>query len=153
MKRTILETRRQAVGAVIRSYPGGRDCAAARLGMTIKKFDNHAYESAGSRPLADEQILVLERECGTTHLPDYLCGLYGGVFVRLADPGQLDNVDLYTRSVRTALKRGVVDTIISEALKDGVIDEREIEQIVAAHRAHMAARTEEINAVIILHRK
>lgn len=153
MKRTLLETRRQVISAVVCAYPGGRECAAARLGLGLKKFDNHAYENAGSRPLTDEQIRILEQESGTSHLPDFVCGLYGGVFVPLADPEKIDNVDLYSRSINTAVKRGVVDTIIAEALKDGVINEKEIEQILAAHRAHVAARHEEIAAVIILHRE
>ncbi|WP_296250346.1 YmfL family putative regulatory protein [Pseudomonas sp. UBA4194] len=152
MKRTVLETRRQVVSAVICAYPGGRECAAARLGLPLKKFDNHAYESAGSRPLTDEQIRLLEQDAGTTHLVDYVSGLYGGVFAPLADPEQMDNVDLYARAVNTAVKRGAVDAIIAEALKDGVIDEAEIQRILQAHRAHVAARHEEITAVIILHR-
>lgn len=153
MKRTVLETRRQVVSAVICAYPGGRECAAARLGLPLKKFDNHAYESAGSRPLTDEQIRILEQDAGTSHLPDFVCGLYSGVFAPLADPEKMDNVDLYSRAINTAVKRGVVDSIIAEALKDGVIDEREVEAILTAHRAHVAARHEEITAVIILHRE
>lgn len=53
MKRPALETRRQVISAVICVYPGGRECAAARLGLPLKKFDNHAYETAGCRPLND----------------------------------------------------------------------------------------------------
>jgi len=153
LTRPVLETRRQVVSAVICAYPGGRECAAARLGLPLKKFDNHAYESAGSRPLTDEQILLLEQEAGTHHLADYITALYRGVFVALADPEELDNLDLYARSVKTAAKRGAVDAMLAEALKDGAIDAREIEQILAAHRAHVAARHEEINAVITLHRE
>nr|EIU3915811.1 hypothetical protein [Pseudomonas aeruginosa] len=65
MKHAILDSRRKVVSAIIAAYPGGRDCAAARLGLEIKKFDNHAYESAGHRPLTDEQILLLEQQIGT----------------------------------------------------------------------------------------
>lgn len=153
MKRTVLETRRQVVSAVICAYPGGRDCAAPRLGMSLKKFDNHAYENAGSRPLTDEQIRLLESQAQTTHLPDYVCGLYGGVFVPVAEAGKLDNLDLYARSINTAVKRGLVDAIIAKALEDGVINDSEVQEILAAHRAHVAARHEEITAVIVLHRE
>jgi hypothetical protein len=153
MKRTVLETRRQVVSAVICAYPGGRDCAAPRLGMSVKKFDNHAYENAGSRPLTDEQICLLESQTGTTHLPDFVCNLYGGVFVPVAEAEQLDNLDLYARSINTAVKRGLVDAIISKALQDGVIEDDEVQAILAAHRAHVAARHEEITAVIVLHRE
>lgn len=151
MKSPVLESRRQVMSAVINAYPGGRECAAARLGLPLKKLDNQMYESTGHRPLSDEQILLLERQAGTTHLPDYICGLYGGVFVPIADPETLDNLDLYNRSVKTAVKRGRVDQIIAEALEDGVIDEREVETILAAHRKHIAARHAEVHAVIVLH--
>ncbi|WP_311972108.1 YmfL family putative regulatory protein [Pseudomonas baltica] len=153
MKRSTLETRRQVVSALIGAYPGGRECAAPRLGLDLKKFDNHAYENKGARPLSDSQIHQLEQDAGTAFLPEYVCGLYGGVFVPLANPEQMDNLDLYARAVNTAVKRGAVDLIIAEALKDGVINALEVEQILAAHRAHVAARHEEIAAVIILHRE
>jgi hypothetical protein len=151
MKRPALETRRQVISAVICAYPGGRECAAARLGLPLKKFDNHAYETAGCRPLNDQQILLLEQETGTTHLVDYLAAQYGGFFVRQAEVGDLDNLDLYARSVKTAVKRGLVDQIIGQALEDGVIDEKEVVQILGAHRRHLAAREEEVWAVIKLH--
>ena len=70
MKRPVLATKRQVMSAVISDYKGGRECAAARLGYELKKFDNHIYENAGSRPLTDEQIHCLEQDAGTTHLPE-----------------------------------------------------------------------------------
>jgi hypothetical protein len=121
--------------------------------MSVKKFDNHAYENAGSRPLTDEQICLLETQTATTHLPDFVCSLYGGVFVPVAEAGELDNLDLYARSINTAIKRGLVDVIIAKALEDGVIKDDEVQEILAAHRAHVAARHEEITAVIVLHRE
>ncbi|WP_304363207.1 YmfL family putative regulatory protein, partial [Pseudomonas citronellolis] len=83
MKRNILDSRRKVVQAIIGAYPGGRECAATRLGLDLKKFDNHAYESAGSRPLTDEQLHVLEQDANTTYLPEYLAQLYNGMFVPL----------------------------------------------------------------------
>jgi len=153
MKRPILETRRQMMSAVVCAYPGGRECAAARLGLDIKKFDNHLYENAGSRPLSDEQIHLLEQQAGTSHFPEYVAAMYGGVFVPDANPGDLDNIELYERSMRTAVLRGTVDQILSEALASGDIDEHERKVILAAHRRHVAARHAEINAVIVLHSK
>ncbi len=61
MKRPILDSRRKVISAVICAYPGGRDCAAARLGLGLKKFDNQAYENAGHRPLSDDQVHILEQ--------------------------------------------------------------------------------------------
>lgn len=153
MKRPVLASKRQVMSAVIGDYPGGRECAAARIGYDLKKFDNHVYENAGSRPLSDEQIHVLEQVAGTAHLPEYIAALYGGLFVPLADPETLDNVDLYSRSVRTAAKRGVVDQIIAKALDDEVIAPGEAHAILRAHRRYLSARHAEVLATIQLHSK
>lgn len=41
----LLETLRQLVSAVVCAYPGGRECATARLGYQLKQFDNRVYET------------------------------------------------------------------------------------------------------------
>lgn len=151
MKHLILDSRRKVVSAIIAAYPGGRDCAAARLGLELKKFDNHAYENAGHRPLTDEQIHVLEEETGTHFLPDYIAAQYGGVFVPLPTAEELDNTELYHRSVVTATRRGLVDLIIAKSLENGVIDADEAQAILDAHRCHVSARHAEIAALLALY--
>ncbi len=153
MKSPILETRRQVMSTIVCAYPGGRECAAGRLGIALKKLDNHVYESAGSRPLDDTQLHLLEQEAGTTHLPDYISAMYDGVFIRNAKAEQLDNLDLYAHGMTTTIKRGAVDSLIAKALQDGVIDEAELAEIIHAHRQHIAARHSEVDAVITLHRR
>lgn len=153
MKRPILETRRQVMSAVVCAYPGGRECAAARLGLPLKRLDNQVYENAGAQPLSDSQLHQLEQDTGTTFLPDYICRLYGGVFVPMPEADELDNLELFQRALDTHAKRGAVDQLILKALDDGEIDEAELAEIIAAHRAHMAARHSEIGAVVTLHRK
>lgn len=152
MKNPVLKTRRQVVSAIICSYPGGRECAAARIGLPLKKFDNHAYENNNSRPLTDVQIHQLEQETGSTFLPNYVAAMYGGLFVPLADPDTLDNVELYARSLKTAVKRGAVDQTIAKALENGEISQSEADAILTAHNLHMAARHAEVLAAIELHR-
>jgi len=151
MKNSVLKTRRQVVSAIICSYPGGRECAAARIGLPLKKFDNHAYENNNSRPLTDDQIHQIELEAGTTHLPEYIAAMYGGMFVPVAEPESLDNVEMYARCVQAAAKKGTVDHLIAEALKDGVINEVEAEAILHADTLHLAARHAEVLALIQLH--
>lgn len=147
----ILGARKEAMSAIICSV-GGRENAAARLNMkTVKKFDNHAYQSAGCRPLTDAQIYQLEQVAGTTHYPSYIAGIYGGMFVPIAEPDSLDNVEMYTRCVKTAAKRGTVDQIIAQALEDGVINQVEADAILKADSLHLAARHAEVLAVIQLH--
>lgn len=137
---------------IIRSYNGGREAASARLGLKLKKFDNHAYENAGCSPLSDTQVFLLEQDCGTHHLPNYIASMYGGLFVPMADPGTLDNVELYARSVQVSAKRGCVDQAIAAALEDGSISDEEAEFIMDAHNLHVAARHAEVLAAIALYR-
>lgn len=151
MKSSVLKTRRQVVSAIICAYPGGRECAAARIGLSLKKFDNHAYENNSSRPLTDDQIYQLELEAGTTFLPEYIAAMFGGMFVPVAEPDSLDNVEMYARCVQAAAKKGTVDHLIAEALKDGTINEAEAEAILHADTLHLAARHAEVLAVIQLH--
>ena len=151
MKRSVLGTRKDVVSAVIRSYPGGRAYAAADLGMKLKKFDNQAYENAGSRPLTDEHIFRLEQQAGTSFLPNYVATMYGGMFVPLAVPDTLDNVELFSRSIKAAARRGGVDQIIEQALHDGVIEKHEAEAIIGAMNLYMSARYAEVLATIQLY--
>ncbi|MBB2884440.1 MULTISPECIES: YmfL family putative regulatory protein [Pseudomonas] len=152
MEDAVLKTRREVVSAIICSYPGGRECAAARIGLALKKFDNHAYENNNSRPLTDAQLFQLEQESGTQHLPTYVAAMYGGLFVPVPDPETMDNVEMYTLSVQVAAKRGTVDQEIAKALADGCITELEAEHILNAHNLHMAARHAEVLASIDLYR-
>ena len=53
-------------------------------------------------------------------------------------------------AMRTAAARGQVDQIIQKALEDGVIEKHEAEEIQEHHRRHLAAREEEIRAIVAL---
>lgn len=152
MESQVLKTRREVVSAIICTYEGGRDRAAARLGLSLKKFDNHAYENNNCRPLTDLQIFQLEQVTRTQHLANYVAALYGGMFVPVAHPDNLDNVEMYARAMRTSARQGTVDQIIAQALEDEVITDDEAEMILNAHLLHMAARTAEVHAAIDLYR-
>lgn len=152
MDSQVLKTRREVVSAIICTFEGGRECAAALIGLPLKKFDNHAYENNNCRPLTDSQIFQLEQVTGTQHLANYVAAMYGGMFVPVTSPENLDNVEMYARSVQSAAKRGTVDQIIAQALDDGVITEAEAQAIQNAHTLHLAARTAEVYAAIDLYR-
>lgn len=153
MKPPVLETLRQVVSAVVCAYPGGRECAASSLGLQLKQFDNRIYENAGSRPLSYDQIHQLELVSKTTHLPEFIARLYGGMFVPLSQPEELDNVELYQRSLKTDAKLGRVDQIIANSIDDGVIEPHEALAIIQALTCYMAARTAEVAATIQLYGK
>lgn len=148
----VLKTRREVVSAIICTFEGGRERAAARIGLPLKKFDNHAYENNNCRPLTDMQIFQLEQVTGTQHLANYVAAMYGGMFVPVIAPENLDNVEMYARAIQASAKQGTVDQIIAQALEDGVITESEAELILNAHILHVAARTAEVHAAIDLYR-
>jgi len=153
MKTPVLETRRAAVIEAANAVPGGLQCAAAVLGEeSFKRFKNRIYESAGVKPLTDDEICVIETHTHTTYLPDYICAMYGGVFVRLPEAGQLDNVDLYQRSLNASAQRGALDQMVATALEDGEIDAAEAKKIRALHAKYMSASLEAVAAVIELHK-
>jgi len=152
MKTPILDSRRAVMIAVANGYQGGRECAAARLGIPLKRLENQIYGTAGVRPLDDTEISVLEQEEGTTHLPDFICALYGGVFVPLPDR-EASHADLYDLSFATSTARGTVDLLIRKALADGEIDANEAAEIRAVHAKHLAARHAEVDAVIVAHQR
>ncbi|MNP39722.1 hypothetical protein D3C76_1333100 [compost metagenome] len=78
--------------------------------------------------------------------------MYGGVFVRLPKSGELDNVDLYQRSLDASAKRGELDQFMAAALIDGRIDDGEAKKIHALLAQFIAASHEEVGAVIELHK-
>ncbi len=153
MSKRLLDTRREVMKAVTSEFPGGQACAAAHIGIKPKRLQNQVYETAGCTPLSDSEIHALEAVIGTTHLPDYICAMYGGVFVPMPEVGELDSVDLHSRSIAAAAGRGRVDVLIAEALSDGEISKEEAAEILAVHRKHIAARHEEISATLALYGK
>ncbi len=153
MKTKVLDTRRSAVIAAANSFPGGLLSASLFVGEEVfKRFKNRIYESAGVKPLTDDEICALETEANTTFLPDYICGMYGGVFVNIPEAGELDNVDLYQRSLAASAQRGALDQMVASALEDGEIDANEAKKIRALHAKYMSASLEAIGAVIELHK-
>lgn len=153
MKPPALGTRKQVVVAVAKAFPGGRECAAAFLGTeNFKRFENQIYEAPGVKPLTDGEVCALESQSRTHHLPDYICAMYGGVFVKTPEAGQLDNLDLYQRSLEVSGQRGALDQMVAAALDDGEIDADEAQKIRVLHDRYMSASLEAIAAVIQLHK-
>ena len=150
MSKLVLETRREVMREVAKQFPGGQDCAAAKLGIKPKRLENQVYETAGCTPLSDSEIHALEQVSGTHHLPDYICRMYGGAFMPLPVVDDLDSVELHTRSVDVAAKRGRLDVLIAEALADGLVTSGEAAVIRAALASYQAAHASELHATMIL---
>ncbi|WP_409295380.1 YmfL family putative regulatory protein [Pseudomonas sp. KCJK8670] len=84
-------------------------------------------------------------------LPEFIARLYGGMFVPLTKTEDLDNVELFQRSLKTDAKLGLIDQLIASSIEDGIIDPAEALAIIHALTRYMAARTAEVAATIQLY--
>jgi hypothetical protein len=141
---------KDVVRAMCKSLHGGREAMAGALGMTLTQFNNNLYEKNGCRFFEVSELEAMEDISNTSLLADYFAKRRGALLVDVPQFEDLDRVDLFTRAMRTAAARGHVDQIIEKALEDGVIEKHEAEEIREHHRRHMAAREEEIAAIIAL---
>lgn len=141
---------KKTVKLMCQAYPGGRSAMAGALGMNETKFNNNLYEKNGCRFFEIAELEAMEDLSGTSFLAEHFSQRRGGLFVDIPQFEELDQVELFSKSMRTAAHRGHVDMIIQSALEDGVIDEAEAEEINTYHRLHLAARDAEVRAVIAL---
>lgn len=141
---------KQVVKAMCKALPGGREAMAGALGMTISQFNNNLYEKNGCRFFEVTELEAMEDLSNTSLVADYFAKRRGALLVDIPHLDDLDRVDLFSRAMRTAAARGQVDQIIEQALEDGVIEQHEAEEILLHHRRHLAAREEEIRAIVAL---
>lgn len=144
------QTLKEVVKAMCKAYPGGREAMAGALGMSVTQFNNNLYEKNGCRFFEVTELEAMEDISNTALVADYFAKRRGALLVERPLLEDLDRVDLFSRAMRTSAARGQVDQIIEEALDDGVIEKHEAEEILDHHRRHLAAREEEIQAIITL---
>ncbi|MCU1787731.1 hypothetical protein CUU54_02520 [Pectobacterium polaris] len=141
---------KETIKAMCKAYPGGRSAMAGALGMTLVQFNNNLYEKNGCRFFEIHELEAIEDISGTSLLAEYFAQRRGALLVDVPTFEDLDHVELYSRSVRTAAKRGKVDQMIQKAIEDGVIDEDESREIMILHNKHLAAREAEIRSILSL---
>ena len=141
---------KSVVKAMCKAYPGGRSAMAGALGMSEAGFNNNLYEKNGCRFFEIVELEAMEDISGTSFLAEYFAHRRGGLFVDIPQLDELDQVELFSKSMRTAAHRGHVDMIIQAALEDGVIDEAEAAEIMKYHHRHLSARDAEVRAVLAL---
>jgi AraC-like DNA-binding protein len=144
------QTLKEVVKAMCKAYPGGRQAMAGALGMSETQFNNNLYEKNGCRFFEVTELEAMEDISNTSFVADYFAKRRGALLVDVPSLEDLDRVDLFSRAMRTAAARGQVDQIIQKALEDGVIEKHEAEEILEHHRRHLAAREEEIRAIVAL---
>jgi hypothetical protein len=141
---------KEVVKAMCKASGGGREAMAGALGMSLTQFNNNLYEKNGCRFFEVAELEAMEDISGTSLLADYFARRRDALLVDRPKLEELDRVDLFTKAMRTAAARGQVDQIIEKALEDGVIEKHEADEIFEHHRRHLAAREEEIQAIVTL---
>ncbi|WP_103863048.1 YmfL family putative regulatory protein [Pectobacterium versatile] len=141
---------KETIKAMCKAYPGGRSAMSGALGMSMVQFNNNLYEKNGCRFFEIHELEAMEDISGTSLLAEYFAQRRGALLVDVPTFEDLDHVELYSRSVRTAAKRGKVDQMIQKAIEDGVIDEDESREIMSLHNKHLAAREAEIRSILSL---
>jgi len=141
---------KEVVKLMCKAKAGGREAMAGALGMTLTQFNNNLYKKNGCRFFEVNELEAMEDISGTSLLADYFAKRRGVLLVDIPQFDDLDRVDLFNRAMRTAAARGQVDQIIEKSLQDGVIEQHEAKEVMSLHRQHLAAREEEIRAIVAL---
>lgn len=144
---------KEVIKSMCKAVAGGRSAMAGALGMTDTTFTNNLYEKNGCRFFEIGELEAMEDISGTNLLTEYFAQRRGVIVVDIPILEELDQVELFSKSIRTAAHRGHVDQIIHESLADGVIDEKEAINIMRYRRKHLQARDAEVRAVIALFSK
>ena len=148
-----MDSKREAIARIVEDFPGGKEAAAAVLGMNVTKFNNHQYECKGTRPLDEGQIFHLEQVAGTSHYADYIAKMYGGVFVQKQNEEDIDHVAIESMLMELCASYGQLHITVSEATSDGVISQKEENQINARRDQHIATLHKYLDGQISLHRR
>lgn len=144
---------KEVVKKMCKSMPGGRSAMAGALGMSLETFNNNLYEKNGCRFFEVDELEAIEDLSGTNYLAEYYALRRDCLLVETPKLDELDQVELFTKSIRTAAHGGYVDQIINNSLQNGVITDHEAQEILKYHRKHLAARDAEIRAIIMLFSK
>jgi hypothetical protein len=139
---------KEVVKAMCKAYPGGREAMAGALGMSVTQFNNNLYEKNGCRFFEVNELEAMEDISNTSLLADYFARRRGALLVDVPHLEDLDRVDCLPRNENCSSTRtGRSD--YPESLEDGV-GPHEAEEINEHHRRHLAAREEEIRAIVAL---
>ncbi|WP_373995231.1 YmfL family putative regulatory protein [Klebsiella pneumoniae] len=93
---------KEAVKAMCKAYPGGREAMAGALGMTVTQFNNNLYEKNGCRFFEVSELEAMEDISNTSLLADYFARRRGALLVDVPHLEELDRVDLFSRAMRTS---------------------------------------------------
>lgn len=119
---------RSAVLAMISAVTGKWVVAAAHLAMTESALKNRAYETKG-QSLSTSDALELQHLSGTTFFAEAIAQASGGAFVKLPQPGEIENESIQVLFNENYAELGKLFAAYAASSADGVIDAAERENL------------------------
>jgi len=130
----------ESITAMICAVDGGWETAAFRLGMSLSALQNRVYGKKGS-VLQIQHALGLQVISDTTLFAEAICEESGGMFMKLPEVDQeCDNEELLSKFTQILGDLGELASTHREAIKDGVVNDRErhdLEHVAAAAHRHI----------------
>lgn len=144
MKKTIIE--------MIEKCPGGKSAVASFLGLNEAQLNNRLYQTKGQR-FTNEELLAIQQEYSLTDFTDEICRLSGGRFVPDVELENLDNAEISSLQFHELSARGVLYTVLDQALQDGEITSDEEDKIRRLLGKHLTATQLSVESVILLNKR
>nr|WP_310615816.1 YmfL family putative regulatory protein [Pantoea cypripedii] len=117
-----------AIKKTISSLPGGYAEAAEWLGVTEDALFNR-LRSNGDQIFPMGWAMVLQQASGTKHIADAVSRQSNSVNVPLVDLEEVDNEDINQKLIETFEQLSRYSERFREAVKDGVMDKQEFEEL------------------------
>jgi hypothetical protein len=121
--------KKEMVNQLIAGITGGKETAAAILGMSVDSFNNHLYEKKGSRFFSVDELVELADVTKASIVAEYFAERVNCLVVPKPSLRQLDSVDMFDCHLQLNAVKGLLDRAIDEAKKDGVFDKQERREI------------------------
>jgi hypothetical protein len=125
----VVINKKEMVNQTITGVTGGKEVAAAILGMSVDSFNNHLYEKKGSRFFSVDELVELADLTKTMVVAEFFAERVNCLVVPRPCVGQLDSVDMFDCHLQLNAVKGLLDKAIDEAKKDGVFDAKERREI------------------------
>ncbi|WP_434801551.1 YmfL family putative regulatory protein [Serratia symbiotica] len=100
---------KEVVKSMCKAVAGGGSAMGGALGITDKTFTNNLYEKNGCRFFEIGELEAMEDISGTNLLTEYFAQRRGVMVVDIPILEELDQVELFSKSIRAAAHRGHVD--------------------------------------------
>lgn len=130
--------KKEMVNKTILDITGGKEAAAAVLGMSVDSFNNHLYEKKGSRFFSVDELVEMADLMNTTYVAEYFAHRVGHLVVEVPNLAEFDSVDMFDCHLQLNAVKGMLDKTIEEAKADGVFDTEERKAIGQLKREYQA---------------